>query len=155
MARRRGVDDQANQSRVDDPVSRRVGERIRTARQEQGLSLAALGGTELTRGFLSAVETGRSSISLKSLDVVATRLRLPLSYFVDDRPMLHSVQSPPTVDHVDAALAYGRYLRARGKTAEALEYALWAAETTVQSLHAENQRMAATPAQNGDDSSDT
>jgi transcriptional regulator with XRE-family HTH domain len=46
-----------------DGVSQRVGQRIRQARQEHGMSLAQLGGTELSRGFLSLVESGRSSIS--------------------------------------------------------------------------------------------
>jgi tetratricopeptide (TPR) repeat protein len=60
-----------------------VGQRIRHARQERSLSLAQLGGTELTRGFISAVETGRSSISLKALSYIADRLDLPMTYFLD------------------------------------------------------------------------
>src|SRR5947209_4826312 len=107
-----------------------VGQRLRRARQEKGLSLAQLGGTELTRGFLSAVETGRSSISLKALSLVAHRLGLPVSYFTDDRPVL-SVPVVPTVDHAKAALAYSLYLRALGKTDEALDYALWAAQSCI------------------------
>jgi transcriptional regulator with XRE-family HTH domain len=110
-----------------DPVSQRVGERIRRARREQGLSLAALGGEELTRGFLSAVETGHSSISLKALALVATRLHLPVSYFVDDRPVVVAGGTVPDIDHARAALAYGQYLRSVGETEEALDYALWAA----------------------------
>ena len=120
---------QPGESLSDDAISFRVGERIRRARQEQGLSLAALGGNELTRGFLSAVETGRSSISLKSLGLVAERLHLPVSFFVDDRPPIHEATGPTTVDHAEAALAYGLYLRSQGETEEALNYALWAAQS--------------------------
>lgn len=113
-----------------DPVSRRVGRRIRRIRHERGLSLAALGGEDLTRGFLSAVETGRSSISLKALSLVASRLGVPMSYFVDDRPMLTGT-ALPTVDLATAALAYSLYLRDVGNTDEALAYALWAAQSFV------------------------
>lgn len=48
------------------------------------MTLAQLGGDDLTRGFLSAVELGRSSISLKALSIVANRLDLPMSYFLND-----------------------------------------------------------------------
>src|SRR5205085_2427786 len=114
-----------------DPVVRRVGERIRQVRKQRGLSLAQLGGDDLSRGFLSLVESGRSSISLRALAIVADRLKLPMSYFVDDSPDLPALSSPVTIDHVEAALAYGLYLRSQGKTDEALEYALWAAEAKI------------------------
>jgi len=94
------------------------------------LSLARLGGDDLSRGFLSLVESGRSSISLKALGIVASRLGLPVSYFVDEAPELTS--SPVSVDHAHAALAYSGYLKSQGRTEEALEYALWAAEARIE-----------------------
>lgn len=109
-------------------VSRRIGGRIREARRARGLSLAALGGDAISRGFLSAVETGRSGISLETLALIAGRLDLPISYFVDERPLITPGVNTPNVDHVRAALAYGRYLRSIGETEDALEYALWVAE---------------------------
>ncbi len=106
-----------------------VGQRIRLARKERGLSLAQLGGEDLTRGFLSSVEVGRSSISLKALSLVADRLGLPIAYFVDNAPDLLDLSVlQRAVDHAAAALAYGLYLRSKGKTAEALEYVVWAAQ---------------------------
>jgi len=108
-----------------------VGQRIRQARQEHGMSLAQLGGTELSRGFLSLVESGRSSISLRALAIVAARLTLPISYFVDDAPILPEFSLRISVDHAAAALGYGLYLSSRGKTEEALEYALWAAQANI------------------------
>jgi tetratricopeptide (TPR) repeat protein len=60
-----------------------VGQRIRAARQERQLSLAQLGGKDLSRSFLSLVELGRSRISLKALSIVANRLELPMSYFLE------------------------------------------------------------------------
>lgn len=82
-----------------------VGHRIRTARQESGLTLAQLGGEDLTRGFLSSVEIGRSSISLKALALIAKRLGLPMACFVDEAPELPAPSIQPAVDHAAAALA--------------------------------------------------
>jgi transcriptional regulator with XRE-family HTH domain len=126
MEDRTTVNDSAELSQ--DRISRLVGRRIRSAREECGMTLAQLGGKDLTRGFLSAVETGRSSISLNALSIVADRLKLPIAYFVDTAPVLSPPSMQLTVDHVEAALAYGLYLRSKGKTEEALEYALWAAQ---------------------------
>lgn len=47
------------------------------------MSLAQVGGTDLSRSFLSLVELGRSRISLKALAIVADRLDLPMSYFLE------------------------------------------------------------------------
>ncbi len=116
---------------VPDSVSQRVGQRIRHVRQERGLSLAQLGGKDLTRGFLSSVELGRSSISLQALALVARRLGVPIAYFVDDAPERPVSSTQLSVNHAAAALAYGFYLRNQGKTAEALEYALWAAQAVL------------------------
>lgn len=65
----------------DDEISREIGRRIRRARQEQGLTLAQVGGSELSRSFLCAVELGRSRISLRALEIVARRLGLSVSHF--------------------------------------------------------------------------
>jgi transcriptional regulator with XRE-family HTH domain len=108
-----------------------VGSRVRAARLARGLTLAQLGGNDLSRSFLSAVEHGRSSISLRALALVAARLELPLSYFVESAPEI-DLQSTPTVDHAEAALAYSRLLRSRGDTDRALEYALWAARARLE-----------------------
>lgn len=47
------------------------------------MTLAELGGNELSRSFLSSVERGRSRISLRALTIVARRLGLPMGYFFD------------------------------------------------------------------------
>jgi transcriptional regulator with XRE-family HTH domain len=109
-------------------LHRRIGQRIREARQERGLSLAQLGGESMTRGFLSAVENGRSGISFARLATVADVLKLPISYFLDEAPALPAPTTRVTVDHAEAALGYSLYLRSQGRTEVALEYALWAAQ---------------------------
>lgn len=65
-----------------------VGRRIREARHARGLSLAALGGDDLSRSFLSLVERGRARISLRALAIVADRLELPITHFLSDTDAL-------------------------------------------------------------------
>ncbi len=90
------------------------------------MTLAELGGDELSRSFLSAVEHGRTRISLRALAIVADRLKRPMGYFVDEPPDMSEEEVP--LDHAEAALAYSCLLRSRGETERALEYALWAAQ---------------------------
>lgn len=69
----------------DAELSRLVGSRLRLARREAGLSLRQLAGRcDLSIGFLSQVERGRSSLSLAALKVVATALEVDLRHFFDD-----------------------------------------------------------------------
>ena len=64
-----------------------LGERIRAARRERGLSQSALAGEELTKGFISQVESGLVRPSLRSLQLLATRLGKPLDYFLGDETL--------------------------------------------------------------------
>src|SRR5438270_8293552 len=79
-----------------------VGRRIRAARLERKMSLAAVGGNELSRSFLSLVELGRSRISLRALAIVAERLELPISYFLETSDL--QLAAELAVDSAEAAL---------------------------------------------------
>lgn len=81
-----------------------IGRRIRRARQERGLSLAQLGGDDLSRSFLSLVELGKSRISLRALSIVAQRLELPMSYFLEGSDT-QDVALEIVLDSAEAALA--------------------------------------------------
>jgi tetratricopeptide (TPR) repeat protein len=59
-----------------------LGARIRRARQERGLSLAAVAGDTFSRAFLSQVELGRARPSTRTLQVIAERLQRPIEYFL-------------------------------------------------------------------------
>jgi tetratricopeptide (TPR) repeat protein len=61
-----------------------LGERVRAARKELGLSQAQLAGDELTKGFISQLESGLVRPSIRSLQLIATRLGKPLDYFLGD-----------------------------------------------------------------------
>jgi tetratricopeptide (TPR) repeat protein len=81
-----------------------VGKRIRQARLARGLSLAQVGGEDLSRSFLSAVESGRSRISLRALQIVANRLDKPMSAFLDDAIAASDVGVELLLDQAEIAL---------------------------------------------------
>jgi len=64
-----------------------LGERVRAARRGLGMSQAQLAGEELTKGFISQIESGLVRPSVRSLQIIATRLGRPLDYFVGDEPL--------------------------------------------------------------------
>lgn len=87
-----------------DTLGADVGRRLRTARKERGMSLAAVGQDDLSRSFLSLVELGRSRISLRALAIVAERLDMPLSYFLDDEVSVTDAPAELVLDRAEAAL---------------------------------------------------
>jgi tetratricopeptide (TPR) repeat protein len=69
------------------PVSQalqQIGERIRKARTEAGLSQAQLGAPHFTRAYVSAIELGKVRPAMKSLEFMADKLGKPASYFLED-----------------------------------------------------------------------
>lgn len=88
-----------------DDLAADVGRRIRAARLERGMSLADVGGNDLSRSFLSLVELGRSRISLRALTVVAERLELPLSHFLDGEASGEALDAELALDQAEVALA--------------------------------------------------
>ena len=59
-----------------------LGQRIRRARLERGLSLAQVAGEDFSRAFLNQVEMGRSQPSTRVLRVIAARLGQPVDYLL-------------------------------------------------------------------------
>jgi len=108
-----------------------LGERVRAARHELGMSQAQLAGEELTKGFISQVEAGLVRPSLRSLQVIAGRLGKGIEYFVGDQPVTatkrihyHRVAAETAAERsdwstvrteVDAGMAQGPSRRERGK----------------------------------------
>jgi tetratricopeptide (TPR) repeat protein len=81
-----------------------VGQRIRASRLERGLSLAQVGGDDLSRSFLSLVELGHSRISLRALAIVAERLDLPMSYFLQGASVSSAEIAELALDRAEIAL---------------------------------------------------
>ena len=61
-----------------------LGEKIRQARLEAGLSQRQLCGEEVTRNMLSQIENGTARPSMNTLTYFAARLGKPISYFLEE-----------------------------------------------------------------------
>src|SRR3989442_15659892 len=64
-----------------------LGARVRAARRERAMSQAQLAGQELTKGFISQLESGSVRPSIRSLQLIASRLAKSLDYFLGDEPL--------------------------------------------------------------------
>ncbi len=61
-----------------------LGQKIRTARLEAGLSQRQLCGDTITRNMLSLIEHGSAKPSMTTLQILAGRLGKPVSFFLDE-----------------------------------------------------------------------
>ena len=71
-----------------------LGEKLRQARQDAGLSQRQLCGDTITRNMLSLIEHGTAKPSMETLKLLAARLGKPVSYFLDEEALTspnHSV----------------------------------------------------------------
>ena len=65
-----------------------LGETLRQARLEAGLSQRALCGDEITRNMLSRIENGAAQPSMRTLQFLAGRLGKPVSYFLEEKAVV-------------------------------------------------------------------
>src|SRR5689334_13182529 len=63
---------------VNTPITS-LGERIRRARKERGMSQEKLAQPEFTKSYISAIERSKARPSLKALALLAGRLDLPIA----------------------------------------------------------------------------
>ena len=70
-----------------------LGQRIRQARLEAGLSQRQLCGEEITRNMLSLIENGTAKPSMKTLQYLAARLGKSISYFLEETAVLSPNQA--------------------------------------------------------------
>ena len=63
-----------------------LGEKLKQARLEAGLSQRQLCGDTITRNMLSQIENGTANPSIATLQVLANRLGKPITYFREDVP---------------------------------------------------------------------
>jgi len=99
----------------DTSAIQQLGERIRAARTEAGLSQAQLGAPYYTRAHVSAIELGKIRPAMKSLEHIAAKLGKPVSYFLEDAA-LETERGERQVALVRAA-----QLTAEGKASEAID----------------------------------
>ncbi len=91
-----------------------LGEKIRTARLEAGLSQRQLCGEEITRNMLSLIEHGTAKPSMKTLCYLAGQLGKPLAYFLEEDARDHTelTESAEALRKARDALAAGKDLYA-------------------------------------------
>jgi transcriptional regulator with XRE-family HTH domain len=96
----------ARATEQDAELARRIGLRIREARQRAALTQQQLAGERYTKAYVSALETGIARPSMVALTYLAERLGLPPSHFLD-------AESPAwTRLEVDMRLAAGEWQEA-------------------------------------------
>jgi tetratricopeptide (TPR) repeat protein len=89
-----------------------LGVQVRAARQELGLSLAAVAGEHFSRAFLNQVELGRAQPSTRTLQIIAERLQRPIEYFLED-PEVSGPAIELTLTECQSRLIRGEGERAR------------------------------------------
>jgi len=87
-----------------------LGEKLRQARLDAGLSQRQLCGEEITRNMLSLIENGSAKPSMKTLQYLAARLGKSVSYFIEETAVLSPNQE---------IMASARALYAAGQFPEA------------------------------------
>lgn len=84
-----------------------LGEKLRLARQEAGLSQRQLCGDVITRNMLSQIEHGTARPSMDTLRSLAARLGKPVSYFLEESAVISPNQElMEQARHADAARAW-------------------------------------------------
>lgn len=73
-----------------------LGEKLRQARLDAGLSQRQLCGEEITRNMLSLIENGSAKPSMKTLQYLAVRLGKNVSYFLEENAILSPNQAVMT-----------------------------------------------------------
>lgn len=73
-----------------------LGEKLRCARLEAGLSQRQLCGEEITRNMLSLIENGSAKPSMKTLQYLASRLGKNVSFFLEETVVLSPNQAVMT-----------------------------------------------------------
>ena len=77
-----------------------LGQKLKQARLEAGLSQRQLCGDTITRNMLSQIENGTANPSDATLQALCARLGKPVSYFREEVPspnlsLLHQAQAAP------------------------------------------------------------
>jgi HTH-type transcriptional regulator, quorum sensing regulator NprR len=91
-----------------------LGERLRDARQEAGLSQTQLGSPHFTRAYVSAIELGKVRPAVQSLEFMAGKLGKPVSFFLQGEKEARVRMA------AEAEKARALQLIAEGRTREAI-----------------------------------
>ena len=86
-----------------------IGEKIRTARCEKGMTQSDVAADKITRNMLSAIESDKALPSLDTLLHISSRLQLPVAYLLsgDTDPSLYKKNE--LIDDIRKAFAGKQY----------------------------------------------
>ena len=86
-----------------------LGEKIRLARLEAGLSQRQLCGDTITRNMLSQIEHGTAKPSMKTLCYLAEQLGKPVSFFLEEQQDTAGLEALGKLRQAESAIEAGRY----------------------------------------------
>ena len=121
------------------PETETLGQRIRRVRQEHGMSLARVSGSDFSRAFLNQVELGRSQPSTRVLRVIAGRLGTEVDYLLEGR--LPGVERELAVEKARVLVARGDARRALAALGSAIASTEWPLGTDARLCQAEALSM--------------
>lgn len=86
-----------------------LGEKIRKARIENKMTQSALAGDQITRNMLSAIECGKATPSLDTVNYLASKLSLPTSYLLSEDEDLFFYAKRAAIKSITTAYKEKRY----------------------------------------------
>jgi transcriptional regulator with XRE-family HTH domain len=94
--------------------ARAIGEKLRSIRQERGMSLRELAGrAEISASMLSQIETGKVFPSVRSLYDIATALHVTVDYFFPEQANGNQVVEPVAVSNLKEEMTASEMRNAR------------------------------------------
>ncbi len=86
-----------------------IGEKIKRARKAQHLTQADISGNKITRNMLSAIENGKATPSLDTLQYIAEVLDVPVAYLVSNDDNLFAYRKRDRMPAIKSALETSNY----------------------------------------------
>lgn len=82
----------------------KLGQKIKAARIRRKMTQAALAGNVITRNMLSAIENGKANPSLETVQYLANKLEIPLSFFLSDNNDLFFYEKNEMINAIKSSL---------------------------------------------------
>lgn len=91
-------------------INKRIGERIKSIRQQKMMTQKELCGSVITRNMLSCIENGSANPSIKTLEYIAERLNVPAGILISEDEGNFSIKKSSSIDNIRKAYRNGDYL---------------------------------------------
>ncbi len=88
-----------------------LGEKIKSARKERGMTQSDISGDAITRNMISAIENGKAIPSLPTLYSISKALNVPISYLLSENTTLGELEKESKINEAKSALRLGSYSR--------------------------------------------